>query len=184
MNINSKIESSKKIKELDLNKFPEQIFKSGEEDKVIDFLKDNPANFYAIRDKSKAGGVFKLKVPSDKVIEEINGYNLFSINVSSANYVDNQLLVGEIEFSSNGEVYAILSLDNTASVRDAIRNPDFNLKTTIFDKKLSHIPHFDIIYKYISDNNLYDVIVEFALFDKKVGEKKENVIVYELRTNY
>lgn len=38
MNINSKIESSKKIKELDLNKFPEQIFKIGEEEKINDFL--------------------------------------------------------------------------------------------------------------------------------------------------
>ena len=186
MIINNKIESSEKIKELDLNKFPEQIFKSGEEEKIIGFLKKNPVDFYAIRDKSKASGVLNiLKVEeTDKVLEEIKDYNLFSINVSSANYVDNQLLVGEIELLSNGDVYAILSLDPSASVRDAIRKPDFNLKTTIYDEKLSRIPHFDYIYKYISDNNLYDIIVEFALFDKEVGEKKENVIVYELRTNY
>ena len=184
MNINSKIESSKKIKELDLNKFPEQIFTKDNLEAIKEFIEKNPTDFYAIRDKSKAGGVFKLKVDTDKVLEEIDGYDLFSINVSSANYVDNQLVVGEIEFLSNGEVYAILSLDPAASVRDAIRNPDFNLKTTIFDKELSRIPHFDYIYKYISDNNLYDIIVEFALFDKDVGEKKEKVIVYELRTNY
>lgn len=66
-----------------------------------------------------------------------------------------------------------MSLDPAASVRDAISNPDFNLKTTIFDKELSRIPHFDYIYKYISDNNLYDIIVEFALFDKEVGEKRK-----------
>ena len=184
MIINNKIESVEKIKELGLNKFPEQIFKNDEKDKIEEFIKKNSAQFYAIRDKTKAGGIFKLKVAADKVLDEIDGYNLFSINVSSANYVDNQLLVGEIEFLSNGEVYAILSLDSTASVRDAIRKPDFNLKTTIFDKKLSYIPHFDYIYKYISVNNLYDIIVEFALFDKEVGEKKEKVIVYELRTNY
>ena len=184
MNISSKIESSKKIKELNLNKFPERIFETVDRDEIVNFLEKNPANFYAIRDKSKSGGVFKLKVAADKVLEEIDGYNFFSINVSSANYVDNQLLVGEIEFLSNGEVYAILSLNPAASVRDAICNPDFNLKTTIFDKGLKYIPHFDYIYKYISDNNLYDVIVEFALFDKDVGEKKEKVIVYELRTNY
>ena len=53
MNINSKIESSKKIKELDLNKFPEQIFKIGEEEKINDFLQKNPADFYAIRDKNQ-----------------------------------------------------------------------------------------------------------------------------------
>lgn len=118
------------------------------------------------------------------MLDEIKGYNLFTINVSSANYVDNQLLVGEIEFLSNGEVYVILSVDPTASVRDALSKPTFNLKINIFDKRLNKIPHFDYIYQYISNNNLYDVIVEFALFDKEVGIKKEKVIVYELRTHY
>ena len=184
MIINNKLESINKINELDLNKFPEQLFRENEETKVQEFIDKYPAEFYAIRDKSKAGGTFKLKVNYNKVLDEIKGYNLFTINVSSANYVDNQLLVGEIEFLSNGEVCAILSVDPTASVRDALSNPTFNLKTNIFDKRLNKIPHFDYIYQYISNNNLYDVIVEFALFNKEVGIKKEKVIVYELRTHY
>lgn len=184
MIIKNKIESINKIKELELNKFPEQLYKAGEENKVQEFLQRYPAKYYAIRDRSKAGGVFKLKVFYDKVLEEIGEYDLFSINVSSANYVDNQLLVGEIEFLSGGEIYATLSIDPTASVRDALSNPSFNLKTNIFDKRLNHIPHFDQIYAFISEHNLYNVIVEFALFDKEVGIKNENVIVYELRTHY
>lgn len=184
MIINNKLESIAKINELGLNKFPEKLFRENEEPKVQEFINKYPAEFYAIRDKSKAGGIFKLKVDYNKVLDEIKGYNLFTINVSSANYVDNQLLVGEIEFLSNGEVYAILSVDPTASVRDALSKPTFNLKTNIFDKRLNKISHFDYIYQYISNNNLYDVIVEFALFDKEVGIKKEKVIVYELRTYY
>ncbi len=184
MIIKSKLESINKINELGLNKFPEQLFRKNEETKVQEFIEKYPANYYAIRDKSKAGGIFKLKVDYDKVLEEIKDYNLFTINVSSANYVDNQLLVGEIEFLSNGEVYAILSIDPAASVRDAIKNPTFNLKTDIFDKRLSKIPHFDFIYQYIMNNNLQDIIVEFALFNKEVGIKKEKVIIYELRTHY
>ena len=184
MIIKNKLESINKINELDLNKFPEQLFRENEETKVQKFLDSNPAKFYAIRDKSKAGGIFKLKVDYDKVLDEIKGYSLFTINVSSANYVDNQLLVGEIEILSNGDVYAILSVDPEASVRDALSNPTFNLKTNIFDKRLNKIPHFDYIYNYISKNNLYDVIVEFALFNKEVGIKNEKVIVYELRTHY
>lgn len=184
MIIKNKLESINKINELDLNKFPEQLFRENEETKVQKFLDSNPAKFYAIRDKSKAGGIFKLKVDYDKVLDEIKGYSLFTINVSSANYVDNQLLVGEIEILSNGDVYAILSVDPAASVRDALSNPTFNLKTNIFDKRLNKIPHFDYIYNYISKNNLYDVIVEFALFNKEVGIKNEKVIVYELRTHY
>ena len=178
MIIKSKLESINKINELGLNKFPEQLFRKNEETKVQEFIEKYPANYYAIRDKSKAGGIFKLKVDYDKVLEEIKDYNLFTINVSSANYVDNQLLVGEIEFLSNGEVYAILSIDPAASVRDAIKNPTFNLKTDIFDKRLSKIPHFDFIYQYIMNNNLQDIIVEFALFNKEVGIK-DALLIYQ-----
>ena len=184
MFIKNKLESMKKISELGLNKFPEQLFKAGEQEKVREFLTCYPAQYYAIRDKSKAGGIFKLKVAANDVLAEINDYDLFTINVSSANYVENQLLVGEIQILSNGKVYATLSVDPTASVRDALRNPTFNLKTDIFDKKLNKIPHFDLIYEYIITHNLQNVIVEFTLFDKKVGIRKERIIVYELRTHY
>ena len=184
MIIRNKLDSIKKISELNLNKFPEQLFKANEEEKVKAFLKKYPSKYYAIRDKSKTGGIFKLKVDYDKVLDEIKDYNLFTINVSSANYIDNQLLVGEIEILSNNEVYAILSLDKGASVRDALSNPTFNLKTDIFDKKLNKIPYFNTIYQYIINHNLKDVIVEFALFDKEVGIRKEKVIIYELRTHY
>ena len=184
MIITNKFESIDIINNFELNKFPEQLFVKNEEAKVQEFLYNYPADFYAIRDKSKAGGVFKLKVAYNDVLDEIKDYDIFTVNVSSANYVDNQLLVGEIEILSNGEIYAILSVDPAASVRDALSNPTFNLKTNIFDKKLNSIPCFDFVYQYISDNDLYDVIVEFALFNKNVGIKQEKIIIYELRTHY
>lgn len=184
MIIKDKIQSVNKINELGLNKFPEQIFKKNEDKKVLEFLKKYPAQYYAIRDKSKSGGVFKLKVEFDKVLSEIEYYDLFSINVSSANYVNNQLLVGEVEILSNNEVYATLSIDPSASVRDALSKPDFNIKTDIFDSKLNSIPYFNIIYNYIIEHNLKDIIVEFAVFNKNVGIKKEKIVVYELRTHY
>lgn len=185
MKITNKIESTNKIKMLKINKFPEEIFKQGETEKVKAFLKKYPVPFYAIRDKKKSGGVFKLKVEADKVLEEIEDYNLFSINVSSANYSDSQLLAGEIEFLSNGEVYATLSTNPTDSARSALINPDFNIKTDIFDDNtLKKIPHFDYIYNYIVSNNLKDVVVEFSLFDQEIGINKEKIAVYELRTHY
>ncbi len=184
MEIKNKMESIRKINELNLNRFPEQVFNKGEEENVREFLKMYPAPYYAIRDKSKVGGVLKLKVDCDKVLDEIGEYNLFSINVSSANYAAHQLLIGEIEILSNGEVYAILSTNPTASGRDAFINPTFNIKTDIFDKDLNVIPHFNFIYQYIIFNGLTDVIVEFSLFDKKVGINNEKIVIYELRTHY
>lgn len=184
MIIKNKLESIYKINEMGLNKFPEQLFKENEEAKVQEFLDTYQTKYYAIRDKSKSCGTFKLKVLYNDVLKEIKNYNTFTINVSSANYIDNQLLVGEIEFLSSGDVYATLSIDPTASVRDALSNPTFNLKTDIFDKKLNEIPYFDFIYQYISKQNLYDVIVEFALFNKNIGINNEKIIIYELRTHY
>lgn len=184
MIISSKLESIKKISELGLNKFPEQLFTENEQERVKNFISTYPAKYYAIRDKLKVDGDFKLKVPANEILAEIQHYQLFTINVSSANYVESQILVGEIQILSNGEVYTTLSVDSSASVRDAIMNPAFNLKTDIFDKKLNSIPHFDLIYQYIVEHNLQNVIVEFALFDENLGINNEKVIIYELRTHY
>ena len=38
--------------------------------------------------------------------------------------------------------------------------------------------------KLIVENKLKNVIVEFAYFDKPVGVNNENIIIYELRTEY
>lgn len=185
MEIRNKLESIKKINDLGLNKFPEQLFKKNQVENVLELLKQYPSEYYAIRDKSKAGGIFKLKVSYKDVLEEISDYEIFTINVSSANYADNQLLVGEVEILSNSGVYTMLTTDPTASVRDASKNPEFNIKTDIFDKAtLRKIPYFDYIYEYIVSHHLENVVVEFSLFDKKVGIKEEQVIVYELRTHY
>jgi len=184
MKISSKIESFNKIKELNINKLPEKIFKTSDIEDIKEFLKTYPAKYYAIRDKSKAGGVFKLKVETKDVFNEISDYNLFSINVSSYNYVENQLLVGEILITDTN-VSAILSTNGGYSVRDAIRNPDFNFTTNIFDDRLlNQIPSFNKVYKYIIEHNLKNIIVEFSYFDIPVGINNENIVVYELRTHY
>lgn len=184
MKIKNKIESSEIINELGLNKFPEIILKKGQINKTKSFLKKYPAKYYAIRDKSKSGGIFKLKVKSEDVLKEIDGYELFSINVSSINYEDNQLLVGEIEILSNHEVYLTVSFNPSYSVRDALKNPDINIKSNLFDSNLDEIPYFDFLYDYIVTNELLDVIVEFALFDINVGINNEKIVIYELRTDY
>ena len=125
-----------------------------------------------------------MKVKADDIISEIDEYDKFSINVSSYNYIYDQLLVGEILITDES-VGAILSTNGSYSVRDAIRNPDFNIKTSLFDNEtLNKIPYFNDVYKYIVSNKLKNVIVEFAYFNKPIGVNKENIIIYELRTDY
>jgi len=184
MKISNKIESYEKIIELGLNRFPEKIFKGNELTNIKGFIEEYPAKYYAIRDKSRAGGVFKLKVEPQNILNEVSEYNLFSINVSSYNYVKNQLLVGEILLQNN-IISAILSTNRNYSVRDAIKNPDFNFVTNIFDDELlNNIPCFNNIYEYIVKHKLKGVIVEFAYFNKPVGINQENIIIYEIRTDY
>ncbi len=184
MIIKTKIESYLAISELKLNKLAEGVFKAGEVKKIDKFIESNPAEYYAIRDKSKAQGTFKLKVRKEDIYKEIEGYSLFSINVSSYNYVDNQLLVGEILIEPT-RVSATLSTNSSFSVRDALRAPDFNISTDIFDNDtLNQIPYFDKIYEYIIKNDLSNIIVEFAYFNKPIGINNENIVVYELRTDY
>lgn len=184
MKVINKIESSKKILELDLNRFPEQIFKCSQRAGIKNFIESYPAKYYAIRDKSRSSGVFKLKVESQDIMSEVEGYDIFSINVSSYNYVQDQLLVGEIVICDS-TVSAILSTNKEYSVRDAIRDPDFNFITSIFDDKLlNEIPCFDKVYEYIVKHELQNVIVEFAYFSKNVGINNDNIIIYELRTHY
>lgn len=54
MMISNKLESMKKINELGLNRFPEQLFTDNEQERVKEFINSYPAKYYAIRDKSKA----------------------------------------------------------------------------------------------------------------------------------
>ncbi len=184
MKIYNKIESSTMIEQLNLNRFPEKIFNSGEDEKVLEFIDRFPAKYYAIRDKTKAGGVAKFKVEKKDILNEIKEYSLFSINVSSFNYTQNQLMVGEI-LISNSNISLIYSTNKNYSLRDAYKDPDQNINTDIFNNKtLETIPHFNEIYEFIAKNELQNVIVEFALFDKEVGINNEKIIIYELRTDY
>lgn len=183
MVITNKIESYEKIIELNLNRFPEKVFKKDDVKEIEEFIKNNPAQYYAIRDKSKAGGLFKLKVLAKDIFKEIVGYEKFSINISSYNYINNQKLVGEI-YISDERVACILSTNSSFSVRDAIAHPDYNLVSNIMDESLNEIPYFNDIYEYIVRNKLKNTIVEFAYFDIPIGVNKENIIIYELRTDY
>lgn len=185
MKIKNKLESMSVINKLNLNKFPEEFFRKGEEEKVLAFINKYPAKYYAIRDKSSVRGNFKLKVLAEDILKEIKDYQEFTINISSYNYIDNQLLNGEIAFFKNGEVYIYLSSNDEATGREESGIfYEYSYKTDIFDKRLNDIPLFDYIYEYVVNHNLMDAIVELSIFDKNVGINNEQIIIYEVRTDY
>ncbi len=185
MKIRNKLESIEIIKDKKLNSFPEKLFKVTDIEDIKQFLSEYPAEFYAIRSKEIVGcKKNNFKVPKDKVLEEIKNFNLFTINVSSYNYVSNFVLIGDIMIGKNNEVWFIGSTNSNFTGKMAEQYPDFNYSTDIFDKRLNRIPQFDLIYSYIVDHDLMDVIVEFAIYDKPVGIYKEQVIIFEIRTEF
>lgn len=118
------------------------------------------------------------------MISEISNFNLFTINVSSYNYMSNFILIGDIRIGSENEVWFIGSVNPNFTGKMAEQHPDFNYSTDIFDKRLNKIPGFDLIYGYIINHKLIDVIVEFAIYDKPVGVYNEQIIIFEIRTEF
>ena len=86
--------------------------------------------------------------------------------------------------SKNNEVWFIGSTNPNFTGKMAEQFPDFSISSNIFDEKLSSIPKFDLIYKYIVEHNLIDVIVEFAIYDCPVGIFNEPIIIFEIRTEF
>lgn len=185
MEIKTKLDSIKKIKELKLNKFPEQLFKREEEEKIKKFIKDYPAEYYAVRSKEVVGcKKNNFKALRCDVLDEIKNFNLFTINVSSYNYTSNLILIGDIKIGKDNTVWFIGTTNKDFTGKMAEQFPEFNICTDIFDESLDLIPGFDLIYKYIVEHNLVDVIVEFAIYDKKVGIYNEKIIIFEIRTEF
>lgn len=185
MKVSNKLESIKLIKELKLNSLPEKLFNKDETDEIKKFLLKHPAEFYAVRSKEIVNcKKNNFKVPKDNVLNEIKKHNLFTINVSSYNYINNFILIGDIRIGSNNEVWFIGSTNSNFTGKMAEQNPDFNYSTDIFDKRLNKVPSFDLIYGYIIDHNLIDVIVEFAIYDKPVGIYNEPIVIFEIRTEF
>ena len=79
-----------------------------------------------------------------------------------------------------------LTVSNNAkfSARDAVKNPDYNLSTNLYDSKIKNIKGLNIAIDYIFKNHLFDIIVEFTTFNKPVGTYNKNILIYELRTHY
>ena len=118
-----------------------------------------------------------------EIFEHINEYELFSLDVCSINFRNNKLLLGDMIINSNMDVSVSASSNKDSFARDFLE-PRHIMKTDVFDIKLKYIPRLNLIIDYIFIHNLFDIIVEFAVFDKGVGLKNEQVIIFELRTDY
>lgn len=188
MIIKTKKESIEKIKNLGLNHFMEEIFGVKELDKIKKFFDENNAQEYCLRDPEKINGKFFFIKDFEECKTKLKNYkNLVTVCVSSNEYDDDIVLLGDIKVKREygSEIIDITArTDKDADHRNIYKNPKYNLHTDLNDDKLWNIPGFTKLIRYITDHELYDVIVEFVVYDCPVGVNKEHVAIYELRSEF
>ena len=179
MKIANKQDSFNQIKKLGLNRAPEIVATKDEVERIEEFLNKNKGSVYVIRDLETAMGKYHFVKSKEECLKKIKEYKgKFSLAVSIKSYTG-RVLTGDI-FINGDNVELTYSLDPEATHR----NLDQSLYAPLYDDKLWRIPGVSDLIKYITDKNLMNVIVEFAVYDNKVGSKKEKVLIVELRTDY
>lgn len=186
--IKNKKDSIEKVKELGLNYFPQEVFLVEDKEGISNFVKKYGAEEYVLRSADKAKGKFLYVSGLEEILKNAKsfGKNVI-IAVSYRPYKEDLILVGDIKVTRgyNSDMVDITARDDEdATQRNIYENPKYNLHASLEDNKVWNIPGFSKIMNYISQHGLYDVIVEFLVYDCKVGVNKENVVVTELRTNY
>ena len=188
MIVKNKKESIQKIKELNLNHFKEDVFGVKDEEKIKEFFMENPASEYCLRDPEKTSGKFFFVKSFDECLKKLKNYkNYVTICVSANEYDEDIVLLGDIKVKKefgNDVVDITARTDKNADHRNIYENPEFNLHTNLEDDKLWNIPGFSKLIRYITDHDLYDIVIEFAVYDCPVGVNKENIAIYELRSEF
>ena len=146
-------------------------------------------DFLAIRDP-RPMGTFIHSVPRDKLISTIAQYpdrSGLRIQPSLKAYDDKYLVLqGDIEIRRfDFTAKATLNDKPGVSLREATNNPEL-LKTYQWDwgyDRDPDVPGLKQVIDYIFRHELFDMIVEFTLYSKPVGIKREELIIWECR-NY
>lgn len=185
--IKNKSESVEKMKELKLNYFPLEVFDKNDVVKMKEFFQKYPSPEYAIRSTDKAKGKFFFVTCFEELLPLLENFEKnVTISVSYNPYKNNIILVGDIKVVRGEDVEIDLTArsDSEATHRNIYENPEYNIHASIVDEELWNIEGFSTIMKYITDYNLYECVVEFAVYNCEIGINKENVVISEIRTGY
>lgn len=170
-----------------VNTIIEKVFDSNSTlQDVCKFLNSYDCDLYTMRDKSNIGSVhFIYGATKGEVIRNISNFRgKFSIFESLSNYDKNNLVLqGEIFVGSDMGVIASLDNRKAISNREAMLKPSYNFKFSLMERKEPRLQGFSYVLNYIFEYSLIDLVVEFSLYNVKVGKNRENIIIWEVR-NY
>jgi len=186
--INDKKDSINKMKELGLNYFPLDAFETDDLEGISNFIEKYPAKEYILRSANKAKGEFYFVNNFQEAKEKLSLFDKeVTIGVSYNEYKEDIVLVGDIIVHRNGGIETLdltARTDTEATHRNIYEKPEYNLHASLEEDIVWRIPGFSKIMRYISDHELYNVIIEFSVYDCRIGINKENVVISELRTGY
>ncbi len=178
----NKQESRALITKLDLNTVPEVFLANNDYVGMKSFIDNNKAKRYVVRDAEHASSKYFYVDDLSACKEAAKQFSGKIILAVSLNSYENKLLLGAVEICED-KIKICATTDSTKDHRTLYDNPEFNYATDIFDKRLSSIPCFDDLYKFVLDNKLEGLTIEFTVYDKLVGNKKQKILINELR-NY
>lgn len=186
--IKDKKDSIIKMKELGLNYFPLDFFSVEDIEGIKNFFEKNPSPEYVLRCTQKAKGQFFFVKNFEEALSLLGNFeNEVTVCVSYRPYSEDIILVGDICINRQGDNFTVeltATDEQSGTNRNVYQTPKFNFHASLDDDKVWKVPGFAKVARYISEHELYGVIVEFVLFDCKVGVNKENLVVSEIRTAY
>ena len=186
--IKNKKDSIDLMKKLNLNYFPLEVFKKNDLARIADFFRLYPSKEYILRNTDKAKGKFFFVENFEEAKKCLDKFeNRVTIGVSYNPFKKDLVLVGDIKIENGKEkkeVVLTARTDKEATHRNIYDKPQYNFKCDIQDDSLWQIKGVDKVLKYIVDHQLFDCIVEFAVYNTKFGVNHEEVIISEIRTNY
>ena len=186
ISVTNKKQAINKIKALGLNYFPLDVFKVEDKEAIRKFFDKYNAEEYCMRNPNATNAKFYYVKDYAECLKLLPKFKKdVTIDVSYRPYKEDIVLVGDIKISKGlGTVDITARIDSEATSRNIYEKPDYNMHASLDEDRVWKIPGFDKIARYISEHELYDVIVEFGVYSCKLGVKKENVVISEIRTGF
>ena len=180
--IKNKRDSKRYIEGHGFNHLPDKFIHKDDVTGMKNFLESFSAPLYIIRDGLRPQSDFfffrtydECKVLLEKFVDVV----ILAVSVNA--YKKNKVILGTIKITSDNMVELTASTSIDCDHRSIFIENDYNLHCSIFSKQLDNVPRFDEIYEFLVTNLLIDVIVEYTIYDIKVGINNEYLVIQEIR---
>lgn len=182
-NVRNKKESRDLIQKLGVNTVPEIFANKNDINKIEQFFLNNKAELYVIRHSRKADAHYEYVKNFDEFKNVLDNFENEIIVAVSINSYKNKILLGAIEVDGN-KIHLCATTNPKLDHRTIYNGTaEYMIETVIFDNELDRIPQIKYLFDYIQKYSLYNVTIEFTIYDRPVGINNEKIIINEIR-NY